>query len=93
MSNAEPALVFTLSEPVTFGSETINELRLRAPRGRDVRRFKQDPTTGDFLSIAAELAGYPDAVVDKMTARDALDLVAQLAPFFAPAEEPAESGG
>lgn len=86
-----PAIVLELSEPVQFGSETVTTLRLREPRGRDIRRLKSDPTCDDLLSMAARLSGYPDKVIDDLAAKDAIRLIGELGPLLGGSAEPASS--
>lgn len=73
----------TLTEPVKYGDETITELVLRKPRGRDFRELKNmDSPFGAMLDMAAGLADVSPKVMDDLCAEDTLAVVEVVSGFF-----------
>lgn len=59
-----------LKEPIQFGSETITELQIRAPKAKDFRAMPAEPTMGAMLDMLGRLAGQPKAVIDELCVHD-----------------------
>lgn len=66
---SEPVIV-TLKEPISFGSETVVELKLRPPKAKDFRRLPLELKLGDLLDLAGQLSGQPKAVIDELGVDD-----------------------
>ncbi len=64
-----------LSKPVEFGKKTIEKLVLREMTAKDMRTMRQNMTYGDLLDIGARLANQPKSVIDRLSARDANELI------------------
>lgn len=73
---------FTLKHPIQFGSETVTELDLRAPKARDFRKMPMQPTMGDIMDLIAALSGRPPSVVDEMHVEDLAEVANAVAGFF-----------
>jgi len=73
----------TLKEPITFGSETITELHLRAPKAKDfVGMPMSGHTGGDILKLAVRLSGQPDAVIGELSVADFMEVADIIGSFF-----------
>jgi len=63
-------VVITLKFPVKHGSEEIKELKLRRPKGKDMRKVPSDVSIGDMMDLAARLSGHPPSVMDELEMPD-----------------------
>lgn len=61
-----------LVEPITFGSETISEVVLKAPRGKHLKLLPPNPALKDILTMASKVSGVSGAVIDEMCAADVI---------------------
>lgn len=79
---------YTLKEPITFGSDTITELRFRKPKAKDFRGFPAGPPAmDDILTLISRLSGQPTAIIDELGAED-LEEVSAIVGDFMPAGPP-----
>lgn len=68
--------VYTLLEPIEFAGETITEVKIRKPTGKDMRVVPTDPKTLDpLISFAARMAGLSSAEMDLLDARDVMGIL------------------
>ncbi len=69
---------FTLAEPFQHGGETITEVALRRPKGREVRKMQN--ATGGFGDISfemmAQLSERDEALFDEMDGADVIKIEA-----------------
>ena len=74
----------TLEEPYEFGSDTISELQIRRPKGRDFKKMPAglEDNPGMLLDWAAHLCGHPDVVFDEMDCIDVNRLLEVVGGFF-----------
>lgn len=72
----------TLKHPFDFGSETIESIELRRPKGKDLRTLPAEPNTGDILNLAAKLGGVTPSVIDEMDAEDVMEVVGAVQDFL-----------
>jgi len=63
-------MVLKLKEPILWGSETISELTIRAPKAKDIRKLPEKPNTGDIIDLAGRLCGQPPPVMDELSIED-----------------------
>jgi len=63
-------VTITLVEPVTFGSETVKQLTLTAPRGKHLKMLPSEPALKDILNMASKVSGVSSAVFDEMCSQD-----------------------
>lgn len=77
-------VVIKLREPITFGSETISELRVRPPKAKDIRTLPAKPTTGDILNLAGRLCGLTPPQIDEMGMADTSELLEVVGNFMQP---------
>ncbi|TJZ78791.1 phage tail assembly protein [Chitiniphilus eburneus] len=76
-------LVVTLSKPLRFGEEDITELRLREPCAGDFRVLANPQAVlASSLDLAAELAGLPSSVLDRLNTDDTEAVVRAVNPFL-----------
>ncbi len=63
---------YTLRYPVEFGTDTITEITLRRPKGKDMERLRDGaiPSMADTLDLIGQLSGQPKAVVREFDADD-----------------------
>lgn len=87
--NADGTVTITLSDPVVFGSERHEELTLRRPRARSLRRLSltisgegMRLTFADFLEVLADCAGVSAEVVDELSAEDLMVCGGELLGFL-----------
>lgn len=64
-----------LSKPIEYGQKTIEKLVLREMTAKDMRTMRQNMTYGDLLDIGARLSNQPKTVIDRLSARDANELI------------------
>lgn len=55
-----------LSEAVKHGEDDYRVLEIRKPKGKHLRNMPMEPTMGDMLNLAAELAEVPYSVMDEL---------------------------
>lgn len=69
----EPVTI-TLFYPVKLGqsesAETVAEIKLRRPKGKDMRDIPAKPNVGDILKLAGRLSGQPPVVFDLLEIPD-----------------------
>jgi len=71
--------VLKLSQPVELGSETITELRVKAPTANELWNLPADirtATLGQLVDIGARCAGIPEAAARRLQGCDAIELAA-----------------
>jgi len=72
-----------LSEPIEWGKDnTITELKLRRPKGKDLKNLSSEPTMGELLSVAQRCAGVPKTVMDDLDGADAMEVVEVIGDFL-----------
>lgn len=71
-----------LVKPVKFGEETITELRIREPVGRDFRTLDPRQPMGMVLDLAAILAGVSPKVIDQLGAADTMAVFEMVSGFL-----------
>lgn len=80
---AEPKTL-KLKEPIQFGSETITELRFRAPKAKDLRPLPAEgpKTQGDSIDLAGRLCGQPSVVMDELGLEDLAEVSSIIEAFM-----------
>lgn len=72
-----------LVEPIIFGSETIEELKVRKPIAKDLRKFPAEAKNlGEMLDFAAHLCGQPAPIIDQLCLEDAVNLFEVISNFL-----------
>ena len=73
-----------LKSPVKVGADEIALIEFREPRAKDMRGLKvgQPLTIGDLLDLAVLLSGHPRPVLDLLSPRDTLEVVAVVGKLF-----------
>lgn len=74
MATTAPVTV-KLREPITFGTQVIDELVIRKPKGKDFRQLPMEPGMGDILDLAGRLSGQPKPIIDELGAEDLLEVM------------------
>lgn len=75
-------MVIPLTKPIKFGEETISELKLREPEGKDFRQLKSMNPFAMMLELATAISGVPDSVIDRLNAADTLAVCEKVGSFF-----------
>lgn len=87
---------FKLSEPITVDGETFSELKLRKPKGRDMRLMPTDTeNVGTMYPFLASICDIPETVIDAMDGGDVMRLMREATTFLssAPTASTPSSGG
>lgn len=81
-SKKPKSITITLSEPIEWGDETIEEVTLRRPKGKELKMLSGDPSMDDLLKIAGKCGGLTPRQIDDMDADDALALAEAVGDFL-----------
>lgn len=67
MGKNEEGVKITLNYPIEFGDETVSEVTLRRPRGKDLKGLHNLSTShDDQIKLIARLIGRPVSFVEEM---------------------------
>jgi hypothetical protein len=80
-------VILKLKYPFSVGSEEITELKVRAPKAKDIRKLPANPDTGDILNLAGKLCGLPPSVIDELSMPDTSELLGVVGNFMQPGQE------
>lgn len=83
----KPETVIKLQVPIEYGKDSIRELILRRPKARDFRSLPMEPSMGDMLNLAGDLAGQPPSVIDELDVADMLAVVEEVGKFMPSTQE------
>jgi hypothetical protein len=77
-------IVITLTKPVQFGSQTIEQLSIREGRAGDLKGVKigGELAIDTLTTIVSRLAGQPPAVIERLCATDAGEVNALALDFY-----------
>lgn len=78
-------VTYKLRNPIAWGEETITELVIQRPKGKQMRSVPSDIKAANldvWLSMASQLAAQPPSVIDELDAEDAMEVVAIVAGFI-----------
>lgn len=83
-----------LQYPVTFGTETITELKLRRPTGKDLRDAfdAHEGEWGRIIALGATLSGRAPAEIESLDGLDAMALREEINRFLTGSKDPAAKG-
>lgn len=85
MGKTEEGVKITLKFPIQFGDETISEVTLRRPRGKDLKGLHNlKESHDDQLKLMARLIGHPLSVVEDMDLATDLQKVMEATMDFLP---------
>lgn len=75
--------IVPLKKHITFGSQTITELRFREPKTGDLRGIPLQALMSDHLmNVAGKVCGQPSTIIDELSIADALEIGALIADFL-----------
>lgn len=83
--------ILRLQHPYEWGGETVDSLKIRPMRARDMRGIPADGGTisvGTFLGVAETCCGMVAKEIDQLAPADVMRLVAVLAQDFAGGPQP-----
>lgn len=78
---------FILTEPISFGSETIRELTLQPLKAKHLRGLSDKPGMSEMLDLVSKASGQPKPVIDELSASDALSLMEIVGGFLTSSRE------
>lgn len=79
---SEP-VVIKLRKSITYGSRTVEELTIRPPKAKDLRRVKESDTAMQTsLNMASWLSGEVSEVVDELEGEDLAKVLEVVDTFF-----------
>lgn len=83
-----------LQYPVTFGDETITELKLRRPTSKDLRESfdAHEGEWGRIIALGATLSGRAPSEIECLDGLDAMALRAEIDGFLTGSTGPAAKG-
>lgn len=70
--------------PIQIGSESIEEITIRPPTGKDLRKLRMDPgyELDTFLMLASRLSGQTDAAIDRLAGDDLQTVLETVSDFL-----------
>lgn len=80
-------IVVKLREPIEFGSRVVEELSIRKPKAKDMRKFPMNPAMGDMLDLASVLAGEPTSVIDELSVPDMTSVIEVIGDFLGSSQQ------
>lgn len=79
---SEP-VVIKLRSPITFGSRIVEQLTIRPPKAKDLRRLKDsDSAMQTSLNMASWLSGEVSQVIDELEGEDLAEVLEVVNLFF-----------
>jgi len=85
------AFVLALKMPVVFGTETITELQIRRPKGKDLRGMGADKGMDDMLALLSKCSGQPPKLIDSLDCSDVFAACEVLGNFMQNGRETGEA--
>lgn len=73
--------------PIKFGSDVIEDLVFRRPKGKDMRDVPSKVAVGDMMKLAARLCGQPPSVMDELEMPDFNRVTEVVGNFLAAGQE------
>ena len=67
-------VVVKLDYPIEWGEDTIEEVRLRRPKGKHIKNLGDDVKVNDFLRIASKVSGLSMGIFEEMEAPDVMKI-------------------
>lgn len=85
---------FELSEPITVGDHQYTSLKLRKPKGKEVRQFDPGEASrlsmsgiNNLLDLAANLTNTNSDVIDELSADDSMRLAIRVLFLLSPSNK------
>lgn len=78
-------VIVLLKYPIEWGTETISEVKLRRPKGKDIKGMTLSGSgvgLDELVRLSGKLGAIEPAVLDKMDAVDVMEVVGAVANFF-----------
>ena len=76
-----------LAYPIENGSEIIDSIELKRPKGKHLRAFPSDPQPTDMLNLAAKISGQPNHIFDEMDMKDCMTIIGAVGDFLGDGQE------
>ena len=70
-----------LNTPIQWGTETITELELRAPKAKDMRGMPLQLAMDDMLTLASRCTAQPPSVIDELEFNDLTRVMEEIGNF------------
>jgi hypothetical protein len=71
-----------LTNPISFGSETISELNFQDLKAKHMRNLPKEVGINDILNLASTLSGVPPKFIDELSSSDTIRVVELINGFF-----------
>lgn len=71
-----------LTTPIQYGTETISELELRAPKAKDMRGLPLNMDMDSMLMLASRCAAQPPSVIDELEFDDLTAVMEAIGSFL-----------
>lgn len=71
-----------LNTPIQYGSETIAELELRAPKAKDMRGMPLQMDFDSMLTLASRCTAQPPSVIDELSFDDLTAVMEEISNFI-----------
>jgi len=68
--NENNQFVYTLKEPIQYGSNEIKEFILEKPKAKHIRQMSSKPGMDDVLNVIGKIASQPNSVIDELCMED-----------------------
>lgn len=75
-------IIVPLAYPIEWGDDTIDELRLRRPKAKDLEHLSGEPTFKELMQVAQKCAKVPRRVLDELDGEDVTEVVEAVADFL-----------
>ena len=78
-------VIVQLKYPIEWGSETISEVKLRRPKGKDIKGLTISGSgvgLDELVRLAGKLGTLEPGLLDMMDAVDVMEVVGKVADFF-----------
>lgn len=83
MAKVEYVDKIKLASPIEWGEETITEIRIAKPRGKQFKKLPMEPKTmEDMFPFIASITDQPPAVLDDLEIEDLLQLMEKVEGFI-----------
>jgi hypothetical protein len=71
-----------LAYPIENGSETVDSIELKRPKGKHLRTFPADPKPSDMLDLASKISVHPKHIYDEMDMKDCMTVISAVGDFL-----------
>ena len=81
-TNENGRFIFPLKFPFLFGTREVNELILRKPKTKHIKKLSSEPTFGELIRVVEVLSDEAGSLVDEIDPSDMVTAVEFVGKFF-----------